>query len=108
MPDVWIIIISSSLGLLVGGLLGFILRVAVVEKGFQTAKNKSQSIIDNAMTQAERIKKEKLLEARQEIHNLNLENDKVLKEKKANVAVLENKLHQREELLERRSSNLDK
>ncbi|HQN75007.1 MAG TPA: Rnase Y domain-containing protein, partial [Bacillota bacterium] len=108
MPDVWIIIISSLLGLIVGSLLGFMIRVVVVEKGFQTAKNKSQSIIDKALSQAERIKKEKLLEAKQEIYNLNLENDKVLKEKKANVAVLENKLHQREELLERRSSNLDK
>jgi len=108
MPDIYIIIISSFLGLIVGGLLGFIIRVAVVEKGFQTAKNKSQSIIDKAISQAERIKKEKLLEAKQDIHNLNLENDKILKEKKANVATLENKLHQREELLERRSSNLDK
>ncbi len=102
------IIISGLLGLIVGGLAGFILRVVVVEKGFQTAKNKSQSIIDNANSQAEKIKKEKLLEARQEIHNLNLENDKLLKEKRATVAMLENKMHQREELLERRSSNLDK
>jgi len=108
MQDIYIIIISSLVGLIVGGLLGFIIRVAVVEKGFQTAKNKSQSIIDKALSQAERIKKEKLLEAKQEIHNLNLENDKILKEKKASVATLENKLHQRDELLERRSSNLDK
>ncbi|MDD4069730.1 MAG: Rnase Y domain-containing protein, partial [Candidatus Izemoplasmatales bacterium] len=108
MEDIWIIIISSLLGLIVGGLIGFIVRVALVEKGFQTARNKSQSIIDQATSQADRLKKEKLLEAKQEIHNLNLENDKVIKEKKSAVAVLENKLHQREELLERRSSNLDK
>ncbi len=102
------LIISGILGLIVGGLAGFIIRVAVVEKGFQTARNKSQSIIDNAFSQAERIKKEKLLEAKQEIHNLNLENDKLLKEKRATVAMLENKMHQREEILERRSANLDK
>ncbi|MFW5793971.1 MAG: Rnase Y domain-containing protein, partial [Bacillota bacterium] len=98
MPDLVIIIISSFLGLLIGGLIGFIIRVAVVEKGFQTARNESQSIIDQATLQAERIKKEKLLEAKQEIHNLNLENDKLLKEKRETVAVLENKAHQREEL----------
>jgi ribonucrease Y len=102
------IVISSILGLIVGGLAGFIIRVAVVEKGFQTARNKSQSIIDNAFSQAEKLKKEKLLDAKQEIHNLNLENDKLLKEKRATVTVLENKMHQREELLERRSANLDK
>ena len=108
MSDPVIIIISSLLGLIFGGLVGFILRVSLVEKGFQTAKNEAQDIINKANSQAERIKKEKLLEARQEIHNLNLENDKLLKEKRATVAVLENKAHQREELAERRSANLDK
>ncbi len=108
MPEALQIIISSVLGLIVGVLGGFILRVVVVEKGFQTAKNKSQEIIDNAFSQAERIKKEKLLEAKQEIYNLNQENEKILKEKRSEVAARETKLHQREDLLERRSSNLDK
>ena len=108
MNDLVIVIISSLLGLIFGGLGGFILRVSLVEKGFQTAKNEAQEIINKANSQAERNKKEKLLEAKQEIHNLNLENDKLLKEKRATVAVLENKAHQREELLERRSANLDK
>ncbi|MGD9909938.1 MAG: ribonuclease Y [Candidatus Izemoplasmatales bacterium] len=102
------IIISILLSLVVGGLIGFISRVRFVEKGFQTARNKSQSIIDDANTQAEKIKKEKLLEAKQEIYNLNSENDKLIKEKKAMVSELENKLTQREDLLERRSANLDK
>ncbi len=102
------VIISILLSLVVGGLFGFILRVRIVEKGFQTARNKSQNIIDDANTQAEKIKKEKLLEAKQEIYNLNLENDKIIKEKKAMVSELESKLTQREDLLERRSANLDK
>ena len=108
MDDVIIVIISSLLGLFIGGLVGFIIRVAMVEKGFQTAKNQSQEIIDQATLQAERIKKEKLLEAKQEMHNLNLENDKLLKEKRETVAILENKAHQREEMAERRAANLDK
>ncbi len=102
------IIVSGLVFLIVGGLLGFIIRVAVVEHGFQNAKDKADDIVDNANSQAERIKKEKLLEAKQEIYNLNQENQKVLKEKRQEVTNLENKLHMREELLERRSSNLDK
>ncbi len=102
------IIISSLLGLGIGGIVGFLLRVSVVEKGFQTARNKAQNIIDEANSQAEKIKKEKLLEAKQEIYNLNLENDKIFKEKKTMVSELENKVNQREELIERRSANLDK
>ena len=99
---------ASLLGLLVGGLVGFIYRVVVVEKGFQTARNKFQQIVDDGISQAEKAKKEKLIEARQEIYNLNLENDKIFKEKKQIVSELENKLNQREDLLERRSANLDK
>ncbi|PKK99851.1 MAG: ribonuclease Y [Tenericutes bacterium HGW-Tenericutes-1] len=99
---------ASLLSLLVGGLVGFIYRVIVVEKGFQTARNKFQQIVDDGISQAEKAKKEKLIEARQEIYNLNLENDKIIKEKKQIVSELENKLNQREDLLERRSANLDK
>lgn len=102
------VVISGVVFLIVGGLVGFVLRVSIVEKGFQDARNKKQSIIDNANSQAERIKKEKLLEAKQEIYNLNQENDKILKEKRNEAVNRENKLHQREDLLERRSSNLDK
>lgn len=102
------IIISSLLGLMIGSVIGFLFRVSVVEKGFQTAKNQAQAIIDDATSEAERIKKEKLLEAKQEIHNLNQENDKVLKEKRKMVSDMENKVNQREEVLERRSANLDK
>jgi len=104
----WPEIISSLLGLIVGGIIGFLTRVSVVEKGFQTAKNKAQNIIDEANSQAEKIKKEKLLEAKQEIYNLNSENDKLIKEKKALISELENKVNQREETMDRRSANLDK
>lgn len=99
---------ASLLGLIIGGFIGFIYRVIVVEKGFQTARNQQQQIIDDGIAQADKAKKEKLIEARQEIYNLNLENDKILKEKRQIVSDLENKLNQREDLLERRSSNLDK
>jgi len=109
MPAIgWAIIISSLLGIIIGGTAGFILRVVIVEKGFQATRNKIQKLIDDATTQAEKLKKEKLFEAKQEIYTLNLENDKLIKEKKSNVQELENKLNQREDLLERRSSNLDK
>ncbi|MFA5466277.1 MAG: ribonuclease Y [Candidatus Izemoplasmatales bacterium] len=104
-----VIIISSLLGgLLAGFLIGYLVRVAAVEKGFQTAKNKAQNLIDEANALAEKIKKEKLLEAKQEIYNLNLENDKLIKEKRSMVTDLEHKVNQREEMLERRSANLDK
>lgn len=106
--DPLIIIISSLLALAIGVLVGFMLRAILVEKGFQATKLKAQTIIDEATIQAEKNKKEKLVEARQEIHNLNLENDKIIKEKKALVADQEHKLNQREELIERRLSNIDK
>ncbi len=108
MFDLGTFLISSVVGLILGGIAGFILRVVIVEKGFQTARNKAQGIVDDAVAQADKLKKEKLLEAKQEIYTLNSETDKVIREKKSAIAEIENKLNQRDDLLERRSSNLDK
>jgi len=95
-------------GLLFGSVIGMAVRALLVEKGFTKAKEKAQLLIDEAQKLSEKNKKQTLLETRQEIHNLKLEADKLIKERKQEVNVLENKLLQREQTLDRRSLNLDK
>lgn len=54
----WVqIIISSLLGLAIGGIVGFLLRVRIVEKSFLATRTKAQKIVEEATTQAEKIKK---------------------------------------------------
>ncbi len=108
MTEFWIIFSSVLGGLLVGGLVGFMLRVIIVEKGFQETQNKSQKIIEEATALAEKTKKEKIIETKQEIHNLLQEADRDVKERKLAVNELEGKMLQREQSLDRRSENLDR
>jgi ribonuclease Y len=101
--------IFSSLGFVIlGAFLGFILSNVIGEKGLLKAKQQAQQLIEDAKKDAEKHKKEVLLETKQEIHQLQQTFDKQIKERKREVDVFENKLFQREQMLDRRSSNLDK
>lgn len=100
-------IIFGLLGVFVGLTVGFISRVILVEKGFQNAELKAKRLVDEATKTAERNKKETLVETKQEIHNLKLDADKLIKERSKLVEQQENKLLQREQNLDNRSSKLD-
>jgi ribonuclease Y len=101
-------IISGLAFLALGTLLGFILSIYIGERGIIKSRQKADLLIEDARKEAEKNKKQTLLEAKQDIHNLKLEADKQIKERKREVEVVENKLLQREQSLDRRSSNLDK
>jgi ribonuclease Y len=108
MNDVLVIIFSGLTFLTIGIVGGFFLRIILVERGLNKAKQEANLLIEDAQKTADRERKEKLLETRQEIHNLKLEQEKFVKEKKIEISNLENKVLQREQSLDRRSSNLDK
>jgi ribonuclease Y len=104
-----IVEIISGLALLaIGTLIGFILSIYIGERGLLKSRQKADLLIDDARKQAEKNKKQTLLESKQEIHNLKLDFEKQIKERKSEAQVTENKLLQREQTLDRRSSNLDK
>ncbi len=101
--------ILSGLGFVIlGAFIGVILSNAIGEKGLLKAKQQAQQLIEDAKKDAEKHKKEVLLETKQEIHQLQHTFDKQIKERKREVDVFENKLFQREQMLDKRSSNLDK
>ncbi len=108
MPEPIVLIISGLLLLVVGAVMGVVIRAIVVEQGFEKAQNQAKAIIDEALKNADKTKKQSLLETKQEIHNSRLEFDREMKERKKEVTILENKLFQREQILDNRSVNLDK
>jgi ribonuclease Y len=95
-------------GLIVGIFTGIFAGMFIGDRGISKAREKANLLIDEAEKQAEKNKKQTILEAKKEIHNLKMESDKEIKERKAQVASNENKIMQREQSLDRRSSNLDK
>ena len=96
------------LGLVLGVVFGYVIRVKLHEKSFSAAKEEAEKLVLDAEREAEKHKKESIIEAKQEIAVLKQEADLDIKERKNVVVELENKLNQREDMLDRRSSNLDR
>ena len=101
-------VIFSVLVFILGLISGVI---AVIVIGF-IKKKKDQalvvSIIDNAKKEAEKIKRDSILEYKEEIHKLKLEADKEIKEKKSEIKESEERLLQRENNIDRRDITLQK
>ena len=67
---------------------------------------KAETILDNAKKEADKIKRESLLETKEEIHKLKLDIDKEIKEKKVEIKEAEDRLLQRENNIDRRDITL--
>ena len=110
--DIVLAIILIILGVILGALLGAFISYRFISKRNEkigtSAKANAEEIINNANEEAEKIKKQKLQEAKEEIVSLKKDAESDIRERKSTVVELENKLNQREETLDRRSANLDK
>jgi ribonucrease Y len=65
-------------------------------------KNKSKRIINDALTEAEVIKKEKILQAKERFLHLRTEHEKVINEKNSRIGQSENRIKQKEQALSQR------
>ncbi len=103
---VWAIV--SILLLALGLIGGFIFRVKQHEKSLQDSRELAKKIVEDGQKEAEKLKKEAILEARQNIFDQKREFERDMKERKQVVLDLETKISQRDEMLNRRAANLDK
>lgn len=105
-------------GLIVGvisavifGIIGFFLgsehRRKTAEKEIGSATQEATKIINNALAEAEASKKEKLVEAKDEIHKLRSDADRDIRERRSEVQRQENRLNQREEYLDKKADTLE-
>ena len=94
--------------LVVGLFVGYIIRKTTYEKDLDDARNTATGILENANKEAETMKKEALLEAKDESHRYRTEIEVELKERRAEVSRQENRLVQREDKLDRKSNGLEK
>lgn len=72
------------------------------------AEAESVSMLDDAKKQADSLKREAVLEAKDEVHKLRLEADKELRERRNEVQRLEKRTIQKEEAVDRKSEQLEK
>ena len=99
-------IIFSILLVLIGLFVGIIAMIILNTIKVSAADKKSQKILENAKKEADKLKRESILEVKEENHKLKVQLDKDTKEKKKEIKELEDRLQAREDSIDRRDQTL--
>lgn len=95
-------IVFSALLILIGLILGIFLIILLSYIRRTKTTNKIKEMLEKARKEADKIKREGILEQKEETHRLKLEFDKELKEKKVDLKETEDRLLQREKNMDKR------
>ena len=99
--------IIGLIALVVGALIGYIYRKNVGEKAIGSAEQKARNLILDAENKSETMKKETILEAKEEAHRLRSEAERDARERRAEIQRSERRLIQKEESLDRKIENIE-
>ncbi|WZL79966.1 ribonuclease Y [Vallitaleaceae bacterium 9-2] len=89
-------------------MLGVNYRKRVAEAQYGSAEAKARRIVDDAIKDAEGIKREAKLEVKEEIYKIKSDLDKEVKERRNELQRLEKRVLQKEETLDRKSETFEK
>lgn len=104
-----VIYIIVALAALVGGtVLGKLVFSKNTKKQVEDAEQQAQRIITDGNLQAENLKKEKLLEAKERFVQLKLEHEKDVLQRTQKIVEGENRIKQKEQSLNQKDQNLEK
>jgi len=102
MNDIMLSILFLILGLFVGMIIMIILNYLKTSR----ASKKAEEILEKASKDSEKIKRDRLLEAKEETHRLKMEVDKEIKDRKLEIKDLEERLNTRENNIDKRDQTL--
>ncbi|MBP3929192.1 MAG: ribonuclease Y [Peptostreptococcaceae bacterium] len=100
-------IVGALLGIFVGIIAGYFVRKNISEAKIGQADKIAKDIVDKAEKDAETLQKEKLLEAKEEIHKWRSEAEKENKERRLEVQKFEKRIIQKEEVLDKKLQTLE-
>ena len=101
-------IILILLGVILGVVAGYIIAKQMIFKQLQQSRQSADHIINDAEKEADRLYKEKLLEAKEKNQQLKDDFDEEVKSRRQEFQKQETRLLQKEDNLDRRSETLDK
>src|SRR6476660_2130047 len=101
-------IIVGVVALIAGIILGKILFAKNTKKQLEKAESESQKNISNAQIQAETLKKEKQLEAKERFVQLKAEHDKEVFQRNQKLSDAENRLKQKEQSINQKDQNVER
>ena len=102
MENIVLFILFGILGLFVGIILMIILSYVKASR----ASKKAEAIIEKATKEADKIKRDYLLDAKEEAHKIKVETEQEIKDKKAEMKESEDRLIQRENNIDKRDQTL--
>jgi ribonucrease Y len=101
-------ILMSLAALAVGLGGGYLIRKMIAEAKISSAETAAKKILDEANHEANALKREKQLEAKEEAHRLRSELERETKERRAEIQRMERRLLQKEENLDRKTINVER
>ncbi|MCA1906363.1 MAG: ribonuclease Y [Desulfarculus sp.] len=100
-------ILGALVALGVGLALGYFVRLRQAQSRLQSVEALSQKLMEDARREADTLKKESLLQAKDQIYQMKLEFEAETKERRSELNLIEKRLTQKEELLDKKSDNLE-
>ena len=103
-----ILVIVGLAALGIGMLVGYILRKSIGEKTIGNAETKARNLILDAENKAETIKKELVLEAKEEAHRHRKDAEKEIRERRNEIQKSERRLVQKEESIDKKLESIER
>ena len=100
--------VFGAVGILLGVVVGVVVRKVVAEKKIGSAKLEAEKIKAEAKKEAETAKKEALISAKEEILRQRNESEREMKERRGEITRQERRLVQKEENLDKKTEQLEK
>ena len=108
MSPVFVVILVGLIALILGLLIGYIYRKNVGERAIGSAEQKAKNLILDAEKKSESIKKEIVLEAKEDASRIRSSLDREVRDRRNELSRSERRLLQKEESLDRKIENIEK
>lgn len=96
-----------GISLVIGVSVGYWIRKLMAEARIGSAEREANVILEKAEKDSEALKKEKIIEARDEVHQLRSEAEREIREQRSELSRVERRLNQKEETLERKQQSME-
>ncbi len=104
-PWMWICIAAATL--ILGLVIGSLVQKRTIEKRIGRAEESANRILEDAKSRAEVLSKERISEAKEEVHRLRSECEADCRERRAEVTKMEKRVLQREEQMDKKLATLE-
>jgi len=106
--ELFIALLKYAIVAALAGGVGYLVRKRFAEAVIGSAEEEAQRILQEAGKDAEALKREALVEAKEEIHKMRTDAEREARERRSELQQLERRLLQKEEALDRKSEALER